>query len=53
MPLMIGVSKLVAMVGMQHIAITVRYEPRARHGTSLSWIAPELRGARLELIHDH
>jgi len=50
---MIGVSKLVAMVGMQHIAITVRYEPRARHGTSLSWIAPELRGARLELIHDH
>lgn len=50
---MIGVFKLVAMVGLQHITITVRYEPRVSHGTSLSWIAPELRGARLALVHDH
>lgn len=53
MPRPIGVFKLVGMVGMQHIAITVRYEPRVSHGTSLAWIAPELRDARLALIHDH
>jgi len=41
------------MVGMQHITITVRYEPRADHGTSLASIAPELSDARLALIHDH
>ena len=53
MPRPIGVCKLVAMVGMQHIAITVRYEPRVDHGTSLAWIAPELGDARLALIRDH
>jgi len=50
---MTGGFKLVAMIGEQHIAITVRYEPRVSHGTSLSWIAPELKGARLALIDDH
>ena len=53
MPLITAGFKLVAMVGKQRIAITVRYEPRVRHGTSLSWIAPELEGARLALIDDH
>ena len=48
----IGEFRLVAMAGMQHIAITVRYEPRVDHGTSLASIAPELRGARLALVHD-
>lgn len=47
-----GEFKLVAMVGTQHIAITVRYEPRVDHGTSLASVAPELRGARLALIDD-
>jgi hypothetical protein len=41
------------MVGSQYIAITVRYEPGASYGTSLAWIAPELRAARLALIEDH
>jgi hypothetical protein len=41
------------MVGSQHIVITVRYEPGASYGTSLSWIAPELRTAPLALIEDH
>jgi hypothetical protein len=40
------------MVGAQHIAITARYEPRTSYGTSLGWIAPELRGAGLALIED-
>jgi len=45
--------KLVAIAGIQHIAITARYEPHVSRGTSLSWIAPELRGARLALVGDH
>ena len=53
MPRLSGVCKLVAMAEMQHIAITVRYEPGVDHGTSLSSIAPELRHARLALIDDH
>ena len=53
MPRLSGVCKLVAMAEMQHIAITVRYEPGVDHGTSLAWIMPELRDARLALIDDH
>jgi hypothetical protein len=41
------------MAGLQHITITARYEPRVSYGTSLSWIAPELRDAGLALIDDH
>ena len=41
------------MAGLQHISITARYEPRVSHGTSLAWIAPELRHAGLALIDDH
>jgi hypothetical protein len=49
----IGDVRLGAMTGSQHIAITVRYEPRTSYGTSLAWIAPELRDAGLALIEDH
>lgn len=41
------------MGGLQHIVITVRYEPQVRYGTSLTWIAPELRDAGLHLVEDH
>jgi hypothetical protein len=53
MPRAIGEFTLVTMVGMRHIAITVRYEPGVDRGTSLASIAPELRDARLPLIQDH
>lgn len=41
------------MAGLQHISITVRYEPRVSYGTSLAWIAPELGDAGLALVDDH
>jgi hypothetical protein len=36
----------------RYISITVRYEPDALCGTSLGWIAPELRQAGLRLVED-
>jgi hypothetical protein len=47
-----GDGRLGDMVGSQRIAITVRYEPPASYGTSLAWIAPELREAGMALIED-
>jgi hypothetical protein len=41
------------MAHFRHISITVRREPDARCGTSLAWIAPELRHAGLRLVEDH
>jgi hypothetical protein len=40
------------MVGLQHITITVRYEPGVRQGLSLAWIAPELEDAGLALTQE-
>jgi len=53
MSLPIDAFKLVAIAGIQHIAITARYEPHVSRGTFLSWIAPELTRARVALVGDH
>jgi hypothetical protein len=41
------------MAPSPYISITVRYEPGPQCGTSLGWIAPELRQAGLRLVEDH
>ena len=46
-------ARLKAMAGSHYVAIDVRYEPGVRDGTSLAWIAPELRDDGLDLIEDH
>ena len=53
MPRPIGHVRVSVMAGSQHITMTVRYEPRVSYGTSLAWIAPELKDAGLALIDDH
>ena len=46
-------ARLKAMAGSHYVALDVRYEPGVRDGTSLAWIAPELRDDGLDLIEDH
>jgi hypothetical protein len=40
------------MAESRFIVMTVRYEPGARYGRSLAWIAPELEDAELALTED-